>query len=119
MSESQNTKLYDLIGTCGPFSDEISHEELFALQWMGIAYLNAVMGAPPAGCKLDVIWAMYDNSLYVTIALECVTYEIETGYYCKKAEKLIEHLSANVNWTNLTLEAIAPIMEGYVPNASG
>ena len=59
---------WETIGDCGGGTLPLEREQVLAELRLGIAFLEAYVGPPPAGCRLDVLWREFEPS-YPTIGL--------------------------------------------------
>ena len=59
---------WETIGDCGGGTLPLEREQVLAELRLGTAFLQAYVGPPPDGCRLEVLWREFEPS-YPTIAL--------------------------------------------------
>ncbi len=93
---------WETIGDCGAGTLPLERDQVLAELQLGIAFLRAYVGAPPAACELSVLWRELEPS-YPTIALHCgddASPEEVWGYVSQCGDALTL-LHQSVDWSAL------------------
>ncbi len=93
---------WETIGDCGGGTLPLEKEQVLAELRLGIAFLLAYVGPPPAGCRLDVLWREFEPS-YPTIALwrEPGTAPDDVWAYVSQCGDALTLLHQSVDWSAL------------------
>jgi hypothetical protein len=92
---------YKSLGACGA-ARSYDARAVAELE-LGIAFLKAYVGDPPAGCRLEIVEHDYDLGVYATIGLCWEIGELganEWDYY-RRCEEALLKLNDAVCWSNL------------------
>src|SRR5205085_1176531 len=80
----------------------------------GISYLLFVLGPPPKGCTLDIMWTEYDIGESGTGAAPSIGIYQDCGdppwEYINRAERLLQRLDDAVSWSKIAPDTVAVIV---------
>lgn len=93
---------WETIGDCGVGTLPLEREQVLAELRLGIAFLEAYVGPPPAGCRLEVLWRELEPS-YPTIALqrEATVAPEDVWAYVSQCGDALTLLHDSVAWGSL------------------
>lgn len=96
------TMNYESLGACG--SAGVLDGRAIAELQLGIAFLTSYVGAPPPGCRLEIVYHEHELGEYATIGLcwDAGTLGPEEWQYYRSCERALFVFGQAVDWSALS-----------------
>ncbi len=99
---------WENIGSCGTGQFPNDRDWIVQCYELALSYLNFIMGTPPKGCELGIMWHEHELGDYPSVGLNWDFPQSEPPWkFINRCETLLERFDEAVSWSEIDPDAIA------------